>query len=312
MSSIYYGMISEVDDWVGKILKRLDELGLADHTLVIFTSDHGEMLGDHGLHSKMVFYEGSAHVPLLMRLPGVIPAGTVVRTPASQLDMFATILEYLNQPAHPSAGQSLRPCIEGTADGKFEAYDAASGQLLWSARVGGAIRAAPSTVMVDGEQYIIVPTGNGAASSTASYVSRYTSTPEARTPPRLLAFKLGGKAKYPAFAKFEPTPLPPQPRPNAELAHDGYKVFKANACSACHGAGGAAVGNRPPNLNKMPPADLATLRMVVKDGALAPNGMPGFKDLSDAELEALYAYIINEAWNAYDLDRGKPVTSTAH
>ena len=118
MSSIYYGMISEVDDWVGKILKRLDELGLADHTLVIFTSDHGEMLGDHGLHSKMVFYEGSAHVPLLMRLPGVIPAGTVVRTPASQLDMFATILEYLNQPAHPSAGQSLRPFIEGKADGK--------------------------------------------------------------------------------------------------------------------------------------------------------------------------------------------------
>ena len=202
--------------------------------------------------------------------------------------------------------------FEGTADGKFEAYDAANGKLLWSARVGGAIRAAPSTVMLNGEQYIIVPTGNGAASSTASYVSRYTSTPEARTPPRLLAFKLGGKAKYPAFAKFEPTPLPPQPRPSADLAHDGYKVFKANACSACHGAGGAAVGVRPPNLNKMPPPDLATLRMVVKDGALAPNGMPGFKDLSDTELEALYAYIISEAWNAYDLDRGKPVASSAH
>ena len=55
-----------------------DELGLADNTLVIFTSDHGEMLGDHGMHGKGVFYEGSAHVPLLMRLPGVIPATTVI------------------------------------------------------------------------------------------------------------------------------------------------------------------------------------------------------------------------------------------
>ncbi len=113
MTSIYYGMVSEVDDWVGKILKRVDELGLTTNTLVIFTSDHGEMLGDHGMHSKMVFYEGSAHVPLLMRLPGAIPANTVVRTPASQIDLFATILDYLNQPGHPSDGQSLRPFIEG-------------------------------------------------------------------------------------------------------------------------------------------------------------------------------------------------------
>ncbi len=113
MRSIYYGMVTEVDDWIGKILKRLDELGLAENTLVIFTSDHGEMLGDHGMHSKMVFYEGSAHVPLLMRLPGVILANTVVRTPASQIDMFATILDYLGQANHPSEGQSLRPFIEG-------------------------------------------------------------------------------------------------------------------------------------------------------------------------------------------------------
>jgi len=72
MMSDYYGLVTEVDDWIGKILNRLDELGLADNTLVIFTSDHGEMLGDHGVHSKMKFFEGAAHIPLLMRLPGVI------------------------------------------------------------------------------------------------------------------------------------------------------------------------------------------------------------------------------------------------
>ena len=117
MTSIYYGMISEVDQWVGKILTRLDELGLARNTLVVFTSDHGEELGEHGMHGKFVFYEGSVHVPLLLRLPGVIPATTVVTAPASQLDLFGTILDYLNQPGHPTEGHSLRPLIEGKESG---------------------------------------------------------------------------------------------------------------------------------------------------------------------------------------------------
>lgn len=117
MTSIYYGMVAEIDHWVGKILHRLDELGLTQNTLVIFVSDHGEELGEHGLHGKFVFYEGSVHVPLLMRLPGVIPAKTVVNAPASHLDLFGTILDYLNQPARPTEGRSLRPLIEGKESG---------------------------------------------------------------------------------------------------------------------------------------------------------------------------------------------------
>lgn len=118
MISEYYGMVKEVDDWVGRLLDALDEAGLAESTLVIFTSDHGEMLGDHGMHSKMNFYEGSVHVPLLMRLPGIIPAGTVVSTPVSQIDYFATILDYLDMPFHESDGRSLRGLIDGDdADG---------------------------------------------------------------------------------------------------------------------------------------------------------------------------------------------------
>lgn len=117
MTSLYYGMVAEVDEWVGKILQRLDELGLAKNTLVIFTSDHGEMLGDHGMHDKFVFYEGSVHVPLLMRLPGVIPANTVIQTPTSQMDLFATILDYCGQTIPVSEGRSLRPVIEGKQDG---------------------------------------------------------------------------------------------------------------------------------------------------------------------------------------------------
>ena len=117
MTSIYYGMVAEVDEWVGKILQHLDELGLADNTLVIFTSDHGEMLGDHGMHSKNIFYEGSVHVPLILRFPGVIPPGKVMQTPSSHLDLFPTILDYCGQPGHASEGNSLRPFIEGKESG---------------------------------------------------------------------------------------------------------------------------------------------------------------------------------------------------
>ncbi len=117
MTSIYYGMVTEVDDWVGKILQHLDDLGLADNTLIVFTSDHGEMLGDHGMHGKFVFYEGSVHVPLLIRLPGVIKPGTVIKACASHIDLFPTILDYCGKVGHESEGHSLRPLMDGRESG---------------------------------------------------------------------------------------------------------------------------------------------------------------------------------------------------
>ncbi|VGO23511.1 sulfatase family protein [Pontiella sulfatireligans] len=113
MRSIYYGMVREIDDWIGVILKKLEDLGLADNTLVVFTSDHGEMLGDHGMHSKVIFYEGSVHVPLLMRFPGRIKPGTVVEEPISSMDVAPTLLDYLGLKAPKTDGISLRPFIEG-------------------------------------------------------------------------------------------------------------------------------------------------------------------------------------------------------
>jgi len=114
--SEYYAMVKEVDDWVGKILNKLDELGLAENTLVVFTSDHGEMLGSHGLRGKFNFYEESSHVPMLIRFPGKIKPGTTVDSPVSNMDLFPTILDYLKMPETPSDGKSLRGLIEGTAD----------------------------------------------------------------------------------------------------------------------------------------------------------------------------------------------------
>jgi arylsulfatase A-like enzyme len=121
MIANYYAFVKEIDVWVGRILDKVDELGIANDTLVVFTSDHGEMLGAHGMREKNIFYEESVHVPLLLRFPGRIKPGTVVDAPVSQIDLFATILDYLGAGLHPSDGASLRRFIEGKASGD-EAY----------------------------------------------------------------------------------------------------------------------------------------------------------------------------------------------
>jgi arylsulfatase A-like enzyme len=113
MISDYYGLVKEIDDWTGKILDKLVELKLDKNTLVIFVSDHGEMLGAHGMREKNVFYEESARVPLMIRFPGKIKKNKIIEGYVSTLDLFATILDYLQIPEHPSNGKSLRGLIEG-------------------------------------------------------------------------------------------------------------------------------------------------------------------------------------------------------
>jgi arylsulfatase A-like enzyme len=114
MISDYYGIITEIDHWIGKILDKLEELGIAENTMIIFTSDHGEMLGAHGMREKNVFYEESAHIPLLIASPGDIPAETSVDGYISLIDLFPTILDYMEVPSKESEGKSLRGLIEGT------------------------------------------------------------------------------------------------------------------------------------------------------------------------------------------------------
>ncbi|MEO7649371.1 MAG: sulfatase-like hydrolase/transferase, partial [Bryobacteraceae bacterium] len=111
LKSLYYGQISHIDDGVGRILAELERLGLAGNTVVIFTSDHGEMLGDHGLGHKSVPYESSMHVPMLLRWPGRTEAGRVSDDLVGLTDLFPTLLDglglqYPGDYARP-AGQSL-------------------------------------------------------------------------------------------------------------------------------------------------------------------------------------------------------------
>ncbi len=114
--AIYHGMVKYMDDQVGRVLNKLDELGLTDQTLVIFTTDHGDMVGAHGCIGKSItgFFDDLVRIPLLMRLPGRIPAGRKVEQPVSQIDYMPTILDYVGLPVPANIhGRSLRPLIEG-------------------------------------------------------------------------------------------------------------------------------------------------------------------------------------------------------
>lgn len=121
----YYANTSYVDDWLGRLIRTLGEAGLADNTIVMFTSDHGDMLGDRGLWYKMSFHERSARVPLVMAGPGI--ANRTVPHAASHLDLLPTLLDIATDGGDWSStvpdieGRSLWPLATGGADDVSEA-----------------------------------------------------------------------------------------------------------------------------------------------------------------------------------------------
>ena len=117
LQAAYYAMIELIDDQVGRVLDALRESGQADNTLVIFTSDHGEMLGDHGLIQKGCrFYEGLVRVPLILSWPGEIGAGQRSDALVELTDLAPTLLEAAGE-AVPEwmQGRSLLPMSTGAA-----------------------------------------------------------------------------------------------------------------------------------------------------------------------------------------------------
>ncbi|SDS70756.1 sulfatase family protein [Microlunatus soli] len=114
----YYAMVSLIDDEVGRILDTLDAEGLADDTMVIFTSDHGEMLGDHQLMLKgPMMYDCAIKVPLLIRMPGRIPAGTVISELVEWIDLTATLTEVAEAELPACQGMSLLGLADGSTTG---------------------------------------------------------------------------------------------------------------------------------------------------------------------------------------------------
>jgi choline-sulfatase len=135
----YYASVHAADRNIGRLLAKLDELKLAENTIVLFTSDHGYMIGQHSLHTKgnasfvgggiqgprrPNMFEDSIRVPLLIRWPGVVKAGTEISEDVTNLDTFATVLGMLKVPAPDGVkqnGMDFSPLLRGEPMSKREA-----------------------------------------------------------------------------------------------------------------------------------------------------------------------------------------------
>ena len=116
----YYGNVSYVDEWLGRLRATLDECGMADNTTIIFTSDHGDMLGEFGLWYKMSFREWSCRIPMILHQPGRYQPGRVA-APVAQVDVLPTLVDIASEssgkakpaPIDPLHGRSLLPLCKG-------------------------------------------------------------------------------------------------------------------------------------------------------------------------------------------------------
>lgn len=114
LRATYYGLISEVDAQIARVIEHLRRTGQYERTLIVLTTDHGEQGGDHHLLGKLGFFEQSYHVPLIVRMPGARANGSMVDAFTESVDLMPTILDLLGARI-PRAldGASLRPFLEG-------------------------------------------------------------------------------------------------------------------------------------------------------------------------------------------------------
>ena len=114
----YFGMISLMDKYIGKILDKLDELGLADNTIVVFTTDHGHFFGQHGLQAKGGFhYEDLIKLPFIVRYPGEVPASRKTEAIQSLVDLAPTLLSFCDIPIpHAMTGVNQAEVWRGNAE----------------------------------------------------------------------------------------------------------------------------------------------------------------------------------------------------
>ena len=112
--AMYYGMVTYIDEQFGRVLEKLNELGLRENTIIVYTSDHGEMAGEHGLWYKNSFLEASVAAPLIFSYPKTLPVNKKINESSMLLDIFPTLcdLSDIGQP-NDLEGKSLLPLMNG-------------------------------------------------------------------------------------------------------------------------------------------------------------------------------------------------------
>lgn len=204
--------------------------------------------------------------------------------------------------------------FQGTIDGVFKAYAAASGRDLWSFFAQAPLIATPISYTANGEQYITVLTGLGmgiaAAAGANGRAEKYglDARSQAR---RVLTFKVDGKAQLPEFRN---APLPPIADP--ELKQDTPKAKAGQAmfqrhCSKCHGPSAIGVIQAPDLRRSGVVLSAEAFEKIVRDGGLVPSGMPAFEELTDEQLEHLRYYLRTQARALHDNATSEPANRTS-
>jgi quinohemoprotein ethanol dehydrogenase len=175
--------------------------------------------------------------------------------------------------------------FQGTADGRFVAYDARDGKKLWETPTGTGVVAAPSTYEVDGQQYVSIAVGWGGVYGLAA---RHT---DRAGPGTVYTFAIGGTAKAPAFVEYRLGQLVQGVPYNKDHYAAGTAQYVSN-CVFCHGVPGVDRGGNIPNLGYSSAATIANLDKFVLSDALASKGMPNFTGkLKPDEIEQIKAFI---------------------
>ncbi len=198
--------------------------------------------------------------------------------------------------------------FQGTADGKFAAFSADTGERLWDFPTQTGVVAAPMTYEIDGEQYVSVAAGWGGA-----YALVFGEFVQAESMPnvsRVLTFKLGADGELPPV-EWKPSVVfnPPPRTADADTEQEGFALYQ-DICMGCHGLN-AVSGLLVPDLRGSGLIHDATAwDKVVREGILAKRGMASFADYLDTEQsEAIRAYVIREAWRGKELQEARASTN---
>ncbi len=188
--------------------------------------------------------------------------------------------------------------FQGNSGGKFTAYDAKTGEIIWQTDTYTSIIAPPITYEIDGEQYVSIQVGSGGAIIVEGDAAMPASAKYGNYG-KMLTFKLngGGVIEEPEVAA-RPIPEPPAVEFTEAQVARGMELYH-EVCTFCHGI--AVLGNAAvPDLRKMGPQTHRMFKEIVLEGVLADRGMSSFADLvSEKDVEDIYAFIIARSWQDY-------------
>jgi quinohemoprotein ethanol dehydrogenase len=175
--------------------------------------------------------------------------------------------------------------FQGSADGRFIAYNATTGEKLWETPTGTGVVAAASTYLLDGVQYVSVAVGWGGVFGITQRVT------DNEAPGTVFTFAVGGDAPLPEFTKYQIGNLLSGVKYDPKDVPDGTAIY-VEACATCHGTPGVDKGGNVKNLGYVPTEEIANLKDIVFKGPFMDRGMPDFTGkLTDADVVKIQAFI---------------------